>query len=515
MIATLRITRLQASGSRAQTPDARSLKPEACRLKPGACRRRRGISLLEVLIAVFVLTFGLMGIAMVIPAGRALMIEAAKSDRGSACGRAILGDIQVRDWHNPQLWKQKWGSLGTGYRSAILNANEYSDLSANDYLMYNTNSARDDSVTGLIYGESFFLDPYFIAYGLGTPDANAGKDSIGHFPYSRYPFRELCFTGTADDRKWPERALARRVGPQMVNLPGGVFLTESLAERITTWADDLVFHLASEDASRPRQNYVWSDGQVWTAPPLPSEVTTPTASEAPLRADAEARFTWTVMLTPIMPRRYHGSWDHDNNNASPRIPMVRPDSISQYEISIIVFYNRYHYCPEHDAIRAATDIEEVRERSVYAQIVGGGLAGGDVKLFVADTDADGMDRPVGYLNVKKDQWVMLKGLDLAGEMSSRTGFSGIMPTLPTVCKWYRVVDADDVHTTTIPDPTNLSGTIDGRGRYVTLAGPDWQVDTVEDLTDPIKFNAITDIAEAAIVDDVVGVYTTIIDVNSL
>jgi hypothetical protein len=63
--------------------------------------RRSGISLIEVLIAVFVLTFGLMGIAMVIPAGRYLMVEAAKSDRGSACGRAALNDMKIRGWLMP------------------------------------------------------------------------------------------------------------------------------------------------------------------------------------------------------------------------------------------------------------------------------------------------------------------------------------------------------------------------------------------------------------------------------
>ncbi|MGI6414054.1 MAG: type IV pilus modification PilV family protein [Thermoguttaceae bacterium] len=63
--------------------------------------RRSGISLIEVLIAVFVLTFGLMGIAMVIPAGRYLMVEAAKSDRGSACGRAALNDMKIRGWLLP------------------------------------------------------------------------------------------------------------------------------------------------------------------------------------------------------------------------------------------------------------------------------------------------------------------------------------------------------------------------------------------------------------------------------
>jgi hypothetical protein len=477
---------------------------------------RRGISLLEVLIAVFVLTFGLLGIAMVIPAGRALMVEASKSDRGSACGRAALNDVQIRHWYSPSPWRQKWGGLSASFRSAIVNANEYSDFATGEYLIYDAAGSPDISITGLIYGETYFLDPYFTIF-----DTNDGYDSIRHFPYASHPFREFGHWGNGTGmhrRQWPERVLARRVAFN---------ISEPLAERLTTWADELIFSLESDDA-RPRQTFISSDGQGWAYPLQTSDGAT--AGAVRLRTADEGRFTWAAMINPIVPAAYQGTWDHDNdgNATSPGIPLVNPTPISQYEVSIVVFYKRNLYCPTAAEIRDATDAENIRERSMFARLDGGGVGGGDVLLFVTGdgtgTTSVPANPPAGYLKVKKNQWIMLKALDRARPVFTRSTGPGVMETRPTVCKWYRVVAVDDVQPgIQINDPSsgNVDGSVQlqGRGRYVTLAGPDWQVDTtVDTATTPTnfpRFRPESDIAEAALVDDVVGVYTTIIDVNSL
>jgi len=57
---------------------------------------RRGISLMEVLISVFILSIGLLGVAAMIPIGKLAMIETSKSDRTGACGRAALREVKVR-----------------------------------------------------------------------------------------------------------------------------------------------------------------------------------------------------------------------------------------------------------------------------------------------------------------------------------------------------------------------------------------------------------------------------------
>ncbi len=67
-------------------------------------RARRGISLMEVLISMFVLTVGLLGVAALIPAGRHEIVEAAKLDNASMVGRAAFRDMQVRGFLNPAGW---------------------------------------------------------------------------------------------------------------------------------------------------------------------------------------------------------------------------------------------------------------------------------------------------------------------------------------------------------------------------------------------------------------------------
>ena len=490
--------------------------PPASNLRSPASQRR-GISLIEVLIAVFILTFGLLSVAMVIPAGRALMVEASKSDRGSACGRAALNDVQVRQWYDSSQWLHKWGGLAASIGPARIGTPPYTG----------TVTMPDPVKDGLIYGETYFIDPYFYAY-----NNNDAKDSVRHFPYTAYPERELAL-GSGTLRAWPDRALARRVtfARPLPSSPYAI-LPEVFAERLTTWADELLFSLEGDDR-RPRQLLRWANGESAAAPAiLPADKTELDTDGdnmpdyVPLHASNEGRFTWAAMVTPIIPVRNDGTWTLPSGVV---IPLIDPRGISQYEISIVVFYNRNHYCPvgssdtTTDELRTVTDIDIVRERSVYARLDGGGIAGGDVLLFVPDGD---LARPAGYLNVKKNQWIMLKGLDRAryiGPGPLAPPAEAVRPTMATVCKWYRVISVDDVFDTTIDDPnaTVMDGsqTLDGRARYVTLAGPDWNVDTTLHVSDSSVntsiFRPLTDIAEAAIVDDVVGVYTTTVDVTEL
>ncbi|MHC4181278.1 MAG: type IV pilus modification PilV family protein, partial [Planctomycetota bacterium] len=65
---------------------------------------RRGLSLLEVLISMFVLTVGLLGVAALIPMGRFAIVEAGKADRSGACGHAAMHEIKVRGMLDYNNW---------------------------------------------------------------------------------------------------------------------------------------------------------------------------------------------------------------------------------------------------------------------------------------------------------------------------------------------------------------------------------------------------------------------------
>jgi hypothetical protein len=59
-------------------------------------RSRRGITLLEVLVSIGILSVGLFGVAALVPLGAMLLRDAVASDRTGALGRAAIRDVKVR-----------------------------------------------------------------------------------------------------------------------------------------------------------------------------------------------------------------------------------------------------------------------------------------------------------------------------------------------------------------------------------------------------------------------------------
>ncbi|GAF73067.1 unnamed protein product, partial [marine sediment metagenome] len=132
---------------------------------------------------------------------------------------------------------------------------------------------------------------------------------------------------------------------------------------------------------------------------------------------------------------------------------------THYSVSVAVFHRR-------DLTGLAST--EPPERATLCQVIGGGIGGGDVRL-VAFQD----DHPRAWLDLQKGGWLMLCSSD--------------------AFRWYRVVALDETQETS--EDVDGDGTIDDIwSRYVTLAGPDWGNGD----------------CQAAIVDNVVGVYRTVI-----
>src|SRR3954447_26963975 len=65
---------------------------------------RRGLSLTEVLIAMGILTLGLLGVASIFPVGSFYMQKAEIADRGSAIAQSVMSDLMARGMLNPRSW---------------------------------------------------------------------------------------------------------------------------------------------------------------------------------------------------------------------------------------------------------------------------------------------------------------------------------------------------------------------------------------------------------------------------
>lgn len=70
----------------------------------------RGITLLEVLVSIFILTFGLLGVAALIPIGKLALVQTNIADRTGACGRAAMREVEVRRMLNPGHWCDATGT---------------------------------------------------------------------------------------------------------------------------------------------------------------------------------------------------------------------------------------------------------------------------------------------------------------------------------------------------------------------------------------------------------------------
>jgi prepilin-type N-terminal cleavage/methylation domain-containing protein len=91
----------RAEGGRRKAEGGRTL-PSPLSPPPSS---RRGLTLLEVLVSMGILTIGLLAVASLIPIGKLAMTETNKADRTGMCGRAALREIKVRRMLDQSNWQ--------------------------------------------------------------------------------------------------------------------------------------------------------------------------------------------------------------------------------------------------------------------------------------------------------------------------------------------------------------------------------------------------------------------------
>ncbi|MEX2317668.1 MAG: hypothetical protein WD669_10990 [Pirellulales bacterium] len=403
---------------------------------------RRGISLTEVLIAMGILTLGLLGVMSMFPVGSYYMQQAEIADRGSAVARAAMSDVIARGMLDSRAWR-------TVSPSGV-NFNVNSDAAPALTFGRSVGKAMalepDQSPKNLAYkfGSAFVIDPLGIA-GTSFYGSYANNWRVSPFPAAAYYYpvnygsyastkQWLTWTPAAGGQAAPELWPIRRVTFSQPR-PGSptqlIRMEMPVAESMFRGVDDLAFDIPTQGD-------------------LPAVQPWDLRGTAPLERQWVGDYSWIVTIVPT--------------SSDAQIALGRDPQSYSYDVSVVVFYKRVmpSKSPK-DNNDAKEPINELspREPMVEAHIVSTGLNGGEVLLEKLPSSA--VPDPFGQL--RAGQWVMLCGPHPVS--------SDAAPRF--VLNWYQVMAVDGVK-----ERLNVSGTTspppaasDPERRLLALRGPEW------------------------------------------
>ncbi len=245
----------------------RRLRSPASSLQPPASRRlrRRAITLTEVLISMFVLMIGLLGVAAMIPAGRHEILEGAKIDNATAVGRAAFRDLKIRGYLNPANWRLANGT------SVVLQPPNPPDFPTQWFLTSNTfNQTNPPSVTPAVA-----IDPLGITAPAGT--------YTNLFPYQ---------TGA------PQLYLTRIYPDYQISGLATDQEKRAAADLVFRASDDLLFTPSVTGRDNPPQQSVF--GELGGNPVMQSYSELTSAGGTPQKRASEGNYSWlaTIVTDP-------------------------------------------------------------------------------------------------------------------------------------------------------------------------------------------------------------------------
>jgi type II secretory pathway pseudopilin PulG len=186
---------------------------------------RRGITLLEVLVSIGVLSIGMLGAATMLPLAKYYSAEASKYDRASTLGAQAYHDMQIRGYLSPKKWIDPAGSFNFTNASVVM------------------------------------VDPLAMTYASETYASTAATVSLApvffpalptNNPNPPVPTAPIVFRTNVDiTNNWPDAA------PLPKSANGGVAMPFSMADRIFRSNDDLVFDVPSRSDRRPQTPTGW------------------------------------------------------------------------------------------------------------------------------------------------------------------------------------------------------------------------------------------------------------------
>lgn len=381
---------------------------------------RRGISLMEVLISMFVLLFGLMGVAAIFPVGNYYAVEGEKHDLGQLIAQNAFEEIQARGMLRPELWLYANGRPNGTVGSATVPT----ETGGTELIQPPgaTSPGWFNIVPGVGpdpgSGHAWVIDPMSSASAIS---GTAHLDLWPLLPASKAI--NIWFGMGVEGNRWPVRRITLPIPDP--NTGGSQPLTPSVAETIFRLRDDLAVEMPERDDAPSIQRWNTADidntGNANNTPNDPNDDTL-------LSRQYHGNFSWLVTIVPPT--------EQAHESMQPALRQRYP-----YEVSVVVFYKR-----------VPTPAPET-ERLLQAEMLPGGelvMYGGTIEEV--DKSLEG---------IKSGDWVAVMGVNET---------SGAF-----MLKWYRLLALDEETDTQV----NHGYTIKSNPvsnlvlRRAMLLGPDW------------------------------------------
>lgn len=413
-----------------------------------SCCVRTGVTLLEVLAAMFVLTIGLLGMATLLPVGRFEVAEAQKLDRASTLGRAAFRDLQVRGFLRPEMWLNPVpGTSATNRERFVLQSPDSPLITGSNLPLINIYTPNNTVRPPL---GPIVLDPLGVfpvnpagqtVRGIGVVEGQ--EPNAGHLAaVSTFPFGLISFPlpkGTPEERAPKIARVTLREAPGMPSL-----MRRDTAERFFMSQDDEVYGVPERAGEKPVRLY-----QPVVVAPTPAanpQLVLPRFSTnravvgteslgAGLRAQ-QGDYSWFVTISPKLTeflsldelQEFGGSpalapLSQGQPGSPVRAQTGRGSALRQFLASVAVIYKR----PFRDLAGSAYSDIGRDERMAWVDFTGG--SGAQLRLTSVANLADAQSN----LTVRANEWIALVGSYIHPSVKDA---GGILPV--TVLYWYRV-----------------------------------------------------------------------------
>lgn len=403
---------------------------------------RRGVTLLEVIVAMGVLVVGLMGMISLIPLGRLELAEGDRLDNSSTLGRAAFRELTVRGYLNPQMWAHPVSGV------AVATTTGY---------VFNGTPPEHLPPFAPIVIDPLMCAPRFLGEGLNaltlTNGEQSHRDICKNFPYS------VNLTGTQNG--WPEETMPRFARATLRSYPINASRTVAnspahlmrfdVASRMFRSSDDLVIDLPLDRVRRPVQVFGQSELTNLTVTAYDGVITETAHSQIAYRK-FKGDYSWFFIVQPNNAERWCTDAMMPNGGGS----LASPYTTKAYRVWVVVCNKRDYR--DTSEMNLATD-RAVGERCVWIDFVDRYTA----RLRVIGVADEGT--AIRLLDVKPNHWVAAASY-FGNEMLGPGAHEYVL-------EWFRIVNASD-------RATQVPGT-DIWFREISLAGPDVTSPTASSL----------------------------------